>query len=415
MGITNFYKWVKNSYKECITNIGSRCYNHVYIDLNYLLHMCYYNSDNLDSVIKKLSTIILDICTKTQPSDTVNLYCDGTSPFAKLIIQRERRFSSKDEISLNFTPGTKFIMQIPDKLHNIIEIIKNVYNVKVTIDTKEPGEGEIKIKNKLLEHYNKDKNKTHILVTNDADVILILTSHESYKKCNILLKDDVLSVSKLIEIHIKRYNIKSLYPHLDYSFLNLLMGNDYMPKVNLLTLEKLWDSYKINLEQSDDKYLIKILDNHIIINKNLLIDILHTLIYNIPHGKIKKDMEIYNEMIYENYFDGLIWNFHMYQNGICVDYYYMCHRKKPINIMNLLIYLYSNKIIDKLVYNKINRPIPSELCCILLLPESGRHLIEDKYLDFIDNLKSNINIYDTNYKINKNDLTIIMKKFINYF
>ena len=413
MGITNFYKWIKSSYSNCILPIGNRCYNHVYIDLNYLLHMCYYNCDDLEIVIKKLSTIILDICAKTQPSDSVNLYGDGTSPFAKLILQRERRFTSKDELSLNFTPGTTFTMHIPDKLKNILDIIKYRYNVNINIDTNTPGEAEIKIKNKLLENYNKNNTHTHILATNDADVILILTSHESYKKCNILLHDDVLSLSRLLETHIEKYNIDTLYPHLDYSFLNLLMGNDYLPKINFITLEKLWESYKTNLIQlSDDKkYLIKIENSHVIINKDLLIDILHTLICNIAVGRLKKDMQIYDETIYNNYFNGLMWNFHMYQYGICTDYYYMCHTKKPINILNFVMYLYSNKTKDKLIYNEINKPIPSELCCILLLPESGKHLIDEKYSKFIDKIKKLIDIHDIKYKINKKDLSLIMNKF----
>lgn len=416
MGITNFYKWIKTSYINCINPIGNKCYNHVYIDLNYLLHMCYYNCDDLEMVIKKLSTIILDICAKTQPSDSVNLYGDGTSPFAKLILQRERRFASKDDLSLNFTPGTKFTSHIPNRLSNILDIIKYRFNVNIIIDTNTPGEAEIKIKNKLLENYYKDNTKTHILVTNDADVILILTAHESYKKCSILLLDDVLSLSKLIETHNNKYNIDSLYPHLDYSFLNLLMGNDYLPKINFITLDKLWESYKTNLMQcvSDKKYLIKMEGSHLIINKDLLIDIMHTLICNISSGKFKKDMTIYDEKKYDNYYNGLMWNFHMYQNGICTDYYYMCHTKKPINILNFVMYLYSNKIEDRIIYNKINKPIPSELCCILLLPESGKHLIDEKYIDFIDEIKLLINIHSNIYKINTTDLSLIMEKFNKY-
>lgn len=428
MGITNFYKWIKSSYANCIEPIGNKCYNHVYIDLNYLLHMCYYNCDDLDMVIKKLSTIILDICAKTQPSNSVNLYCDGTSPFAKLLIQRERRFSSKDELSLNFTPGTKFIINIPEKINNILEIIKYTYRVDIIIDTNTPGEAEIKIKNKLLENYNKNNKHTHILATNDADVILILTSHESYKKCNILLHDDVLSISTLINTHIKKYNITSEYPHLDYSFLNLLMGNDYLPKLNLLTLDKLWNSYASNINQNfnqninkDKNYLLKKVNSDIVLNVELLIDILHTLICTMAFGKLKKDNTNYDDSLYENYFNGLIWNLYMYQDGICKDYYYMCHAKKPINIINLLMYLYSQKnrlnklnglnVLNKLIYDIINKPIPSELCCILLLPESGKYLIDDKYHKFIDKIKLIINIYNSNYKINKTDLKLIMKQF----
>lgn len=365
-----------------------------------------------DIVLKKLATIILDICAQTQPRYTVNLYGDGTAPFAKLCIQRERRFSSKDELSLNFTPGTIFITSIPEKLKQILDIIRFRFNVKVNIDTHEPGEAEIKIKNKLLEHYNHNKSESHILATNDADVILILTSHESYKQCNILLHNDVLSISELIKSHTYKYG-KSLFPNLDFTFLNLFMGNDYLPKVNLITVEKLWMCYRNNLDLylDKEKYLIKLENKHMIINKNLLIDILNSMICNVNTGRLKKLHEQYDDKIYANYFDGLIWNLHMYHNGICDDYYYMCNTRKSIDILNLLLYVYSHKIIDKLIYNEKNKPVPTELCCILLLPQSGMEFIDDKYNKFIDDIKNDINIYDNKYKINKKDLNVIMDRF----
>ena len=415
MGITNFYKWIKNDYGSCIKPIDKKCYDNVYIDLNYVLHMCYYNCDDLDMVLKKLETIILDICAKTQPRYTVNLYCDGTAPFAKLCIQRERRFNSKDELSLNFTPGTIFITTIPEKINLILDIIKFRFGVKVNIDTHEPGEAEIKIKNKLLEYYNKNKNETHILVTNDADVILILTSHESYNKCNILLHNDVLCISELIKLHTIKYGM-SLFPYLDFSFLNLFMGNDYLPKLNLITIEKLWLCYKNNLYfyKNNEKYLIKLENNNININKNLLVDILNSMISYVNISRFKKLHEQYDDKIYKNYFDGLIWNLHMYHDGICNDYYYMCNTHKSIDILNLLLYVYSHKITDKLIYTDINKPIPTELCSILLLPPSGLKFIDDKYIKFINDIKKYINIHHNKYKINKKDLIIIMNKF-NYF
>jgi hypothetical protein len=419
MGITNFYKWIKSSYNKCINPIGKKCYDHVYIDLNYLLHMCYYNCDNLDIVIKKLSTIILDICAKTQPRYTVNLYGDGTAPFAKLCIQRERRFSSKDELSLNFTPGTTFITSIPQKLAPILEIIKNRFNVKINIDTNEPGEAEIKIKYKILEHYKQNNISSHILATNDADVILILASHESYNRCNILLHDDVLSISQLIKSHTQKYGM-SLFPYLDFCFLNLFMGNDYLPKLNLITVEKLWLCYRNNLDLYQDKYLVKIESSNIIINKNLLIDILNSVICNINIGRLKKIHEHYDETLYENYFYGLMWNIYMYHNGICCDYYYMCNKKKSIDILNLLTYIYShmnsvpnvkNKSVNLQLSIDKTQPIPTQLCSILLLPQSGIHLIDEIYISFIQKIKNNINIHDDKYKINKTDLDIIMQKF----
>ena len=415
MGIKNFYKWIKTNYGNCIKSVDTTSYDHVYIDLNYLLHICYYNCDNLNMIIKKLESIILNICTKTRPMRSLNLYGDGTSPFAKLCLQRERRFNSNDDLSLNFTPGTKFITSIPHKLKKILEIIKKKFKITINIDTFEPGEAEIKIKYKILENYIQNNNETHILATNDADVILIVTSHESYKKCNILLNDCVLSISELITSHTTKYGL-SLFPYLDFSFLNLFMGNDYLPKLNLITVEKLWLCYSNNLDiyKDKDKYLIKLENKDIIINKQLLIDILNSLISNVSICRLKTMDNIYDDTIYENYFNGLIWNLHMYRNGDCTDYYYICNSKKPINIINLLIYVYSHKITEKLIYNHINKPVPSELCSILLLPPSGVYLIDEKFTLFIENIKYDINIHDNKYKINKNDLDLILHKFNNF-
>jgi hypothetical protein len=423
MGITNFYKWIKSDYNNCIKNINNQCYNHVYIDINYLLHLCYHNSNDLNHMMNKMATIILDICIKTQPSDTLNLYCDGTSPFAKLLLQRERRFNMTDDSglnsglnsdlnsSLNFTPGTIFIKSIPEKLNKILNIIKNQFNIEVNIDVIEPGESEIKIKNKLLQNYYNNKNKSHILVTNDADVILILTSHESYKKCNILLHNDVLSIEQLINEHNKKFGI-SEFPHLDFSFLNLFVGNDYLPKLAFASIESLWNAYKFNINLlSTDKYLIKFNEyNEIIINYDLLFDIFNTIINKMSKVKLKKYNDIYHSEIYQNYFDGLIWNMKMYNTGCCNDYYYFCLMKKPIDIINLILFL-SDKKPQIINYNIINKPISSELCSILILPESGRNLIDNKYHKFIDKLNKKINIYDKNFKITKENISFIIDKF----
>ena len=424
MGITNFYKWIKTEYSNCIKPINNECYNHVYIDMNYLLHLCVYDCDDFNILMKKIETIILDVCIKTQPSDSLNIFCDGTSPFAKLILQRERRFNNSNILRstfdvepnmsniLHFTPGTTFIKSIPNKLKKLLHNIENQFNIQINIDVIDPGESEIKIKNKLLEYYNKDKNKSHILLTNDADVILILTSHESYNKCHILLKYDILSINKLINEHIKKYG-KSQFSYLDFSFLNLFLGNDYLPKLYYVTNKNLWDSYKFNLDLMNDskKFLIKFNnDNKIMINYDLLFYIFNILLIKISRKKFINTE--YNDEKYKNYFDGLIWNFKMYNIGICNDYYYYCKIKKPIDILNLIMYLSDKKnIYDD--YNIENKPISSELCSIMILPESGKKLIDDKYHKFIDKINKKINLYDKKFILTKNNIEFILNEFNN--
>jgi len=405
MGITNFYKEIKLKYKEAFFIINNEIFEYLYIDMNCLLHKCNYNCISIEDIIKKIVFVILEITKKVQPTKGIYLFCDGTSPFAKLLLQRERRFSMEENLSLNFTPGTIFLKNLPEKLENIIEILKIHLNINVYIDTLEPGESEIKIKNQILKNFNNNNQDKHVLITTDADVILILLSHISYKRCYVLDHDNILSLEKLYESHQIKYNLLD-DAHIDFAFLSLLMGNDYLPKINLLTFDKLWESYKLNVKNNK---LINNINNKFILDLNLFIDILNDII-----GKIGKKYKIKtnSDEHLKNYIDGLKWNLDMYINGKCVDYHFIMNNNNLIDILNLIIYL---KNIDKnylnLERNIYNKPIKSELCGILLIPYKSKHLIDKKYHNF---LEENKYIYDKSYVIDDTNLYKLIKKFKKY-
>jgi hypothetical protein len=419
MGIDGFHNWIGKEYPEAYVDINSdnKTYHHAYIDLNYLLHLCHYNSNDETHLINKMSLLILDICAKIQPAISLNLFCDGTAPFAKMVLQRERRCKNikiSDDIfktSLNFTPGTKFIKTIQQRLDKIIQIIKNQFAIDVNIDSIEAGEAEIKIKDKLLQYYSNNKNHNHILVTNDADVVLILCSDESYKKSFILLRDNVLSMKQLLKSHFLKYNQYDPEQYnLDFVFLSLLLGNDYIPKVNQISPAKIWDAYKLNVEKH--KYLIKLnSSNKFDLNKEFLLDILTDCIAKIGRNKTIKNNIQFNKNMYDNYFNGILWTMEMYNIGKCLDYDYICNTTKPIDILNLALYI-SDLNIDTFLKGK-SSPIPSELCGILLLPEGAKELIDDKYIDFMNDVEVKV-IYDDDFKISINYLKKIVKKFKNY-
>ena len=430
MGIEGFHSFIEKDYPEAYHNINTttQLYHHVYIDLNYILHLCHFNSNDEVHLINKMSLLILDICAKTQPVISLNLYCDGTAPFAKMVIQRERRsinIKESDDIyktSLNFTPGTKFIKELPKKLNKIIKIIREQFCIEVNVDSIEAGEAEIKIKNKLLELYNKNKTHNHLLVTNDADVVIILCATDTYKKSYILLRDKVLSMDRLIKEHFKIYfsnlahNIshtsdKSDTINLDFVFLNVFLGNDYIPKISQISAKKLWECYRLNI--NEHKYLLKITkkDNKNIfdINKQFLIDILNDCIAQIGRNKIIKNNTIYNKHDFDNYFKGILWTIDMYNVGKCNDYSYICENKKPIDILNFVLYLNSLEDINMYIHHMID-PIPSILCGILLLPKDAQELIDEKYQDFMkdDDVKV---IYNKDFKITNDYLKKIVNKF----
>ena len=78
----------------------------------------------------------------------------------------------------------------------------------------------------------------------------------------------------------------------------------------------------------------------------------------------------------------------MYNLGKCLDYNYICNTNKPIDILNLAIYV-SDLDINIFLKNK-SSPIPSELCGILLLPEAAKELIDDKYTNFMNDKEVNV-------------------------
>jgi hypothetical protein len=412
MGIKDFYKFIKTNFSDAFFTISQETYDNLYIDLNCLLHKCCYNCTDMNHLIRKIKLAIIEICKVVQPTKSVNLFCDGTSPFAKLVLQRQRRMEINDELTLNFTPGTVFLKELPSKINNLIDILKMHLNIDVFIDTIDPGEAEIKIKNKILEKYDKCPSETHILVTTDADVILILTSHISYKQCFIIDHNIVLSLDKLLYYHFKKYNLvnNNLDNHNDYSFLNLLLGNDYLPKINLLTYDNLWNSYSKNYNNNT---LIEYKNNQYTLDSYMFINILNDLIPNIKYNLMIKKCNIYNDKLIKNYIDGLIWNFDMYVYGRCIDYHYIVSERNMINILNLIIGLYGYDKQIIMERNIKNNPITSELCGILLLPYNYKDLIDKKYHNFLDKNKY---IYDKKYIINNknlDNLTHLFTKFSN--
>ncbi len=420
MGINGFHKWLAAEYDAYYSIRDTKnIYHHLYIDLNYLLHLCHYNSNNETHLINKMSVVILEICRKVCPLVSVNLFCDGTAPFAKMIVQRERRNKDQnisDDIfktSLNFTPGTKFIQEISIKLDKCIRIIRTYFAVKVSIDSIAPGEAEIKIKDKLIQNYIKNNEHEHLLVTNDADVVLILAASDAYKKSNILLNDKVLSMNALLREHFKKYNSGSIN-NLDFVFLNLFLGNDYIPKIREISPNKIWEAYSHNVERH--KYIIKINNNDggtsYDFNRDFVIDILNDCVGKIGKTKIIKNNKFYNDELYRNYFDGVIWTLTMYNSGRCCNYGYICCNTKPIDILNLLLFMYKFNI-DQ--YRQIeSSPIPSILCGILLLPENAvNELIDSKYKEFINN-KETKKIYNKDFLISVDFIKNIQVLFEKY-
>jgi hypothetical protein len=404
MGITGFYSWVTTNYASSISiPNGPIFFNHIYIDLNYLLHMCTYNSPSIKLTMIKISSMIKEICARHHALDTINICCDGSAPLAKLFLQRSRRlqeartikFSSKDSLkkssidlsnsSLNFTPGSVFMSSLHEKLDSLKKKLEMSFNVKVNINNLEPGEAEIKIKNLINKNLDSNPSSTHLLVTNDADVLLIISATKIYKSLYVLIKSNqIVSIKNLIELNCKKFGC-GLNPSYDFCFLNLLNGNDYLPKVKFITTDRLWGAYQAKLNKH--KGLILNINEKTglhKINSEFLIDILKNLAGKISTTVLKKTtLNDYIYKDYTNYVNGLIWCFHMYFTGKCDYNSYMFEGETGPDPILLMLHLMGNNL--NLNYNLTpTKPISNNLCSILLLPNIAEKLIDSKYYPFIE-------------------------------
>ena len=118
---SGFGKWMQTSYAEAFTdahNPSSRrggggekpksgpsgAYDHVYIDVNNVLHVAAHHTKNEDAFFKKLFALLDLNMRKTRPQYTVTLALDGPAPIAKTITQRRRRIRlSSGEKAVSYT------------------------------------------------------------------------------------------------------------------------------------------------------------------------------------------------------------------------------------------------------------------------------------------------------------------------
>ena len=78
-------------------------------------------------------------------------------------------------------------------------------------------------------------------------------------------------------------------------------------------------------------------------------------------------------------------------------------------------FLFTIFLYESYLYIPSNKPISSELCSILILPESGKDLIDNKYHKFINKINKKTNIYDKKFILTKNNIEFILEEFNKYY
>lgn len=372
MGIKGFNSWLHTKYASCYSDKFLDNYTNMYIDLNYILHIVACNADGEKELLNKLDGFICRFIKKFGPENTY-LFSDGSAPLAKMILQRKRRLGMIDIDSfntLNFTPSTIFM----ETMKEYLEGCENKYRIfmRTTLDVNIGGcdESEIKISKKIRDNISKEQESTHIVISNDADVVLIMAG--IYGGKNIYMSEantqKVMSVGKIVQCHCNHFG--GIYQ--DFVFLNLLMGNDYIPKIAYLTIDKIWKSYR-SLYYSTGQSIINPDTNSI--NKRALTDFLVGCMVDTSKHFIDSDtnLEKMNFEAMQTYWQGLIWCYMMYIDGKCPDYRYMyIHNTNP-GPFSLSIYI--NTIQSLYVEFKPREPLTPNLYGLLILPEKSKSIL----------------------------------------
>jgi hypothetical protein len=411
MGIKDFHKWLKQEYPTAFKSKWLDSYNHVFIDLNYSLHSCTYNIKNIHQTYDRLYNFLNLIFKFIIPTKSITFASDGSAPISKLLLQRKRRLTmslNTNLLPLHFTPSTKFMSTLQEKISPYCTFLKNIFNVDINLDIDGYDEAELKIERRML-------NLSHescLVLSNDGDVIVMLMMMTNYENIYICSgKDEIISLGELLLQHVKKVGY-SKNPNLDFSAINIFLGNDYLPKINYVNIQKLWTAYRLALIQDHDGF---ILDDGLTINKNFFRKFLNSIISQTLKCYIDKiTVTNINKDLYSNYFDGYTWCLHTYKTGICTRYNYMYNYTSTPHPFGMLI------MINELKFSPITSDhINKFLYGILILPKSAKFLINSKYHKFIDendilydvelckkcnSFHKNMSIIQDKIRKNKNDI-----------
>lgn len=395
MGITGYHKWMKQTHPGAFKDKWLDTYDHLYIDLNFALHWAHYGAKTTGAILGKLFAFLDKIIFKVYPTKSITIANDGPAPIAKLLLQRSRRSGAAREIenietsSLIFTPGTEFMNSIQSSLEKYMEKIKLVYNVEANYMLGCEGEAELKLKKKIMDNIAQNSEDTHIIISNDADIVAMFGTFNIKSFFNVFVfcdlrinKEEIMSLGVLLEAHTSKYGLSRNFGK-DFTFISIMLGNDYLPKVSFVDLDKLWDAYCLWVDQYKDGIII---NDKLDINIPFMIQILETVISRTKNHLISRfDLDQYKPPVYQNYMEGLLWCMNMYNIGYCHCYKYMYEfQDETPHPLGLICNLFGNPEIAK--FKDVRSPsINPDLYAILVFPRKAIKLINKKYHDFAEN------------------------------
>jgi 5'-3' exonuclease len=439
MGVPSLFAYLNRKYGQVTflhknSKIKSKFNSILYFDFNCLIHPIVndiidntLNSPEFRSrspeflfplIFSKIRDYTDYIISLVDNPSLVYIVFDGVAPRAKMNQQRSRRFLSiknnKPERRAFFdtnciSPGTEFMNQLSLFLHSYYDNSDHCHgsHCKIVIsDTLDSGEAEHKIM-RLIRN-NNNNEITHIIYGLDADLIMLsLCSTKNIK----LLRENTIGklpittefllyhisgVKKCIITEIMSLIESNLINHInkyivikDIIYLTFFIGNDFMPALNGLEINKNGIDYIISIyTELFNKYEGKFrITNGIKINYNFLIEFLVELntILSIDNGSSTLQKNYYSKVHSTNDTDTLInkmcfsyiktslWTFQYYQNW-CPSFSWFYSYHYPPLLSDLIIYLQSNNVSPK--FDNAS-PVSPEIQLLCILPKQSKHLVKE--------------------------------------
>lgn len=409
MGIHNLNSYIYKNYNECF--IKKYIFDYIYLDLNHILHNCisYSHSKNqfLFLLSKSLDTIFNNYIAKRK----IFIAVDGTSPYSKILLQRKRRFNFSEKTKTGYlnplflTPGTYLMQDIHNFINDYIPFLKNKYKyIKIDIEfsnSNSYGEGEIKIMNNIVK--NNSIDYSHMIIGNDADLIvsslssninniyILMKQKKSYSLLSIdylitliFLKSSIINIDNKLNFNNlskKIYFFDKLFNDfkLDISFLFLIFGNDYLPKIYYINFDNILKSFfaYLNYQFVPIFYFDK---NSICFKKDRLYLFFKIVNNNIKNNFKKVNFSNFNDT--KNYLEGILWNLYLYSYGVCSSYGFICNVSKiaPFDICNFV--LNSNYDINLPVSN--HNPLTVNQSLTLLTPKKFNYILPKHIKNIIE-------------------------------
>ena len=278
MGICGYNKWLHHEYRSAFvpSTRAPRVYDHVYVDVNNLLHVAAHHSRSERTFFKKLFALLDNRLAKTSPRHSVTLALDGPAPMAKTITQRRRRIRlsagaatplSDDMcklLKIGITPGSVLALKIDRALEYYVarrmlrkERDEEGDNLLYEISSmRVAGEGEIKLVKSIQQRLNNPRfeGHSHCIVTEDSDALLLAMTlfgqgnaqHAENEQFQVFVMSDngVFSARVFDELLLKSLPKGASLDSARRDFIGLsaMMGNDYI-NGSKLGVKSSWKAY----------------------------------------------------------------------------------------------------------------------------------------------------------------------------